>query len=67
MNISNDLAEIFEVDAVDDSDLLIDFDCWDSLTVLTLIAYFDENHKLKLSADKIRKCKTINDLKLLLS
>lgn len=66
MNISNDLAEIFEVDFVNDEDLLSNFDCWDSLTVLSLIAYFDQSHKLKLSAEEIRKCKTISDLKQLL-
>lgn len=33
------LAELLEVDEVKDSDVLEDFECWDSLTILSIIAW----------------------------
>lgn len=37
------LAELLEVDEVKDSDVLEDFECWDSLTILSIIAWASEN------------------------
>ena len=38
------LAELLEVDEVKDSDVLEDFECWDSLTILSIIAWASENY-----------------------
>lgn len=60
------LADIFEVDAVDLNDNLEDFDAWDSLTQLTIISLADENYGVTISAKKLKEAKTIGGLKKLL-
>ncbi|GHT61853.1 hypothetical protein AGMMS50239_13700 [Bacteroidia bacterium] len=60
------MADIFEVDAVDLNDNLEDFDAWDSLTQLTIISLADENHGVTISAKELRDAKTIGGLKELL-
>lgn len=39
-----------------------DIDEWDSLTALSLIAYFDMNLGKKISGEQIKNSKTIQDL-----
>jgi acyl carrier protein len=60
------MADIFEVDAVDLNDNLEDFDAWDSLTQLTIISLADENYGVTVSARELRDAKTIGGLKKLL-
>ncbi|MDR1632722.1 MAG: phosphopantetheine-binding protein [Dysgonamonadaceae bacterium] len=60
------MADIFEVDAVDLNDNLEDFDAWDSLTQLTIISLADENYGVTISAKELRDAKTIGGLKKLL-
>lgn len=62
----NLMAEILEVDSVNESDVLADFDCWDSLTVLSIIALADDNFHVSLSAVEINGSRTIGDLKKLI-
>lgn len=57
------LAEILEVDSVGINDELESFDAWDSLTILSIIAYCDDEHKVVLSAEEITDSKTILGLK----
>jgi len=40
----------------------IDLDEWSSLQVLAIIAMADIEYNVKIKADDIRKCSTINDL-----
>ena len=63
----NLMAEILEVNSVNESDVLVEFDCWDSLTVLSIIALADDSFKVSLSAAEINASKTIGDLKKLIS
>lgn len=56
------LADIFEVDAVKDSDELDKFECWDSLTILSIIALTSEKFGKQLSNDEVRNAKTIGGL-----
>ena len=57
-----DLAEILEEDIVNDSDVLADFDAWDSLSILSIIAYAQEHYKKQLKNNEIRDMETIADL-----
>ena len=60
------LAELLEVDEVKDSDVLEDFECWDSLTILSIIAWASENYGKTLLAKDIDKAKTVGGLLALL-
>ena len=60
------LAELLEVDEVKDSDVLQDFECWDSLTILSIIAWASENYGKTLLAKDINKAKTVGGLLALL-
>lgn len=61
------LAEILEVDAVNESDILEDFETWDSLTSLSIIAFIDENYGISVSANDLVTAKTVGGLKDLVS
>lgn len=58
----NDLAEILEEDSVNETNVLADFDAWDSLSVLSIIAYASEHYKMQLKKEDIRSMKTVGDL-----
>ena len=60
------LAELLEVDEVKDSDVLEDFECWDSLTILSIIGWASENYGKTLLAKDINKAKTVGGLLALL-
>ena len=60
------LAELLEVDEVKDSDVLEEFECWDSLTILSIIAWASENYGKTLLAKDINKAKTVGGLLALL-
>ena len=60
------LAELLEVDEVKDSDVLEDFECWDSLTILSIIAWASENYGKTFLAKDINKAKTVGGLLALL-
>jgi acyl carrier protein len=64
-NFETGLAELLEVDAVNDSDILQDFEAWDSLTSLSIIAFIDENYGVSVSAKDLLDAKTIIGLKTL--
>ena len=64
--MNEQLAELLEVDEVKDSDVLEDFECWDSLTILSIIAWASENYGKTLLAKDINKAKTVGGLLALL-
>ena len=57
-----DLAEILEEESVLESDVLADFEAWDSLSILSIISYVSENYKKQLKNEEIRSQKTVGDL-----
>ncbi len=59
------MAEIFEVDIVRTEDVLTEFDAWDSLTQLSIIALAGEHYGVTVSASEIRNAQTIGGLKIL--
>ncbi|MGA2541411.1 MAG: acyl carrier protein [Verrucomicrobiota bacterium] len=56
------LAEILEVDEVHPDDVLQEFENWDSLTVLSVLAMLDANHGVNLTAGELRQMKTAAEL-----
>jgi acyl carrier protein len=60
------IAEILEVDIVNSEDKLVDFECWDSLTLLSIIALTDQKYHVNLSAAEVLNANTIGDLKELI-
>ncbi len=64
-SFENEIAELLEVDAVEPTDVLENFESWDSLTSLSIIAYIDENYQVSVSAKDLTDAKTIEGLKKL--
>ncbi|HUS87743.1 MAG TPA: hypothetical protein VMW76_10935 [Bacteroidales bacterium] len=58
----NNMADLLEVDFVKESDYLDSFDAWDSLTILSVIAFADEEYGISLSAQDISESETIEGL-----
>lgn len=61
-NFETAISEILEVDTVDLNDELESFDTWDSLTILSIIAFCDSEYNVTLSAEEINNSVTINGL-----
>jgi acyl carrier protein len=56
------IAEIMDVDAVKESDVLADFPEWDSLSVLSVIAMFDAKYGVNVTAVHLKDLRTVGDL-----
>ena len=54
-------SDILEVDNVKDSDILRDFENWDSLTILSILAMLD-SESISLSTEELDKCISVIDL-----
>ena len=63
MNI--EMADILEVDSVADTDKLENFKSWDSLSILSLLAFIDEKYNVQLSNSELKSVKTLADVKKL--
>ena len=57
-NFESSITEILEVDTIDLNDELESFDAWDSLTVLSIIAFCDSEYNAPLSAEEINNSGT---------
>jgi acyl carrier protein len=56
------LADILEVDKVEMDNVLTDFEEWDSLTSLSIIATIDADFNVNISAEQLLSASTIGDL-----
>lgn len=56
------LADILEVSSITHSDVIKDFDSWDSLTLLSLIAVVDAEFNIQINAASFEEIRTIGDL-----
>jgi acyl carrier protein len=56
------LAEIFEADQVTADDILSEFDYWDSLTVLSILAMLDAKYGVNFTAADVRGMKSAGEL-----
>jgi acyl carrier protein len=61
-----EMAKILEADQVKGEDALRDFDLWDSLTVLAVLAFVDESYSVNISALEMAEIETIDDLHALI-
>lgn len=61
MNI--EMADILEVDSVNDSDELSGFDAWDSLAILSLLAFIDSEYNVQIFNVDLEKVKNLLDIK----
>jgi acyl carrier protein len=61
-DIYSKLAEILEVERVDTADVLNEFEYWDSLTVLSILAMLDSQYGINLTAAEIRQMQTAGEL-----
>lgn len=57
-----ELAEILEVDSVELDQELASFECWDSLTILSIIALTDETFQVTINAAEVDNSKTVGGL-----
>ena len=57
-----ELAEALEVDEVHAEDVLQEFESWDSLTALGIVALLDGKYGVNLSAQELRDAGTIGGL-----
>lgn len=56
------IAEILEVDPVTEFDVLGDFQEWDSLSVLSVIAMLDSDYGVNLNAVDLKEKITVGEL-----
>ena len=61
------LADLLEVDNIQENDSLEKFDSWDSLTMLSIIALASEKYDRVLSNSDLRNAKTVEGLLKLFS
>ena len=62
-NFDSLIAEILEVDTIKAEDQLTSFECWDSLTLLSIIALSDQNYGVNLTANEVLSANTVGGLK----
>ena len=61
--LNQEMADILEVDSINDTDLLEDYDEWDSLARLSLLSFIDTQYKINLFQPDIADVKTLADIK----
>lgn len=61
-NFESSIAELLEVDTIEMSDKLSSFEVWDSLTILSIIAFCYDEYKVRLTAEEINDSETIQGL-----
>jgi acyl carrier protein len=57
-----ELAEILEVDEVPPNAILHDFDNWDSLTALSIMAMLDQGYSINISTTDLNSIATVEEL-----
>lgn len=61
------LAVVVEEDAVKPDDVLAEFEQWDSLTALSVVAMIEENYQVNLSAEDLAGARTASALEALVA
>ena len=56
------IADILEVEEVEEDNVLEDFETWDSIAVLSVISVITEETGLFPHANEIKKFKTVSDI-----
>jgi acyl carrier protein len=63
--VNIEMADILEVDVVNDTDELDSFSAWDSLARLSLLAFVDKKYNVQLFNNDLADVKTLADVKKL--
>lgn len=56
------LQDLLDVESLDRSAILEEFDDWDSLCIITLITFLDKEYSVNLYTNELKAAKTIGDL-----
>lgn len=56
------LADIFDIDEVNDADVLRDYPSWDSLAILSIVAMADSTYGFQMKAVDLKPLLTVADL-----
>lgn len=56
------LADILEVDKVNMNDVFVDYEEWDSLTSLSIIATIDTHFNVNITAEELLSASTVEGL-----
>lgn len=66
MNKADFLVELEDIlqreEPVNENDNLEDYDEWDSLSKMAVMAYYDKNFKIKIGLNQLGELKTVSDL-----
>jgi acyl carrier protein len=62
--LTEQLIEIFEIDAISPEVVLRDLELWDSLSVISLLAVLDETYGINIEATELVDVVTVADLYL---
>lgn len=66
MNKADFLVELEDIlqreEPCNENDTLEDYDEWDSLSKMAVMAYYDKNFKIKIGLNQLGELKTISDL-----
>lgn len=66
MNKADFLVELEDIlqreEPVNENDNLEDYDEWDSLSKMAVMAYYDKNFKVKIGLNQFGEIKTVSDL-----
>ncbi len=60
--LTEQILEIFEVDSINPDDVLRDFELWDSLSVISLLAVLDETYGINIEATELVDVVTVANL-----
>ncbi|MBT3993756.1 MAG: acyl carrier protein [Gammaproteobacteria bacterium] len=60
--LKRQIAIILEIDEVSDEDILEEYEFWDSLSILSILAMISEQHNITISSEEIDECKTLKNL-----
>jgi acyl carrier protein len=60
-NLEKQIAEIFEVESLDTTRNFVDFDEWDSLAALSILAILDSDYGLNLTQKELEEFPTVAD------
>lgn len=59
------MTEIFEIETVNDNDVLRSYELWDSLSVISLLAVLDTDFGVTIESEDLAEIVTVRDLFLL--
>ncbi|RDU73053.1 hypothetical protein CQA66_02120 [Helicobacter aurati] len=56
------LQELLDVDSLSEEQLLADFEDWDSLSIISFIAFLDTKYQINLYTNELQQAKSVKDL-----